>query len=393
MASWEPVDIDRDEISDEDVKWDDDVMKDLESRFEELRQYNRSFNESRNEATREDASVFVDATRHDIEELVVNEMYDNLTILLNNTREKFGIQKGRPVDPLRKCDNFKLLDDGELTYVYKRTVIDLGNINERLKAPWEIRKLGVAKLRSMGFTNITDEDVQPHRAKYIKARKKVRIFNEDLNERSKAIESPSTTDTEAIEMIKMASKDIGTAVKDVEQDTTFIKASERDKLLPLRELEGLDKQLRTIKGSLKVAIAKRVDFKDRIEHEEQKLSEVQDPTCSDDQRNMIEDRIKRLKDELNERNKEIDILKGKAFKQINQIKESITKFLDKETGTLGERIRILFKEQGIMIISILTAIGMAIGVLIEALLGALQCLLPHQVVPTVVTEKVELGSG
>ena len=141
--------------------------------------------------------------------------------------------------------------------------------------------------------------------------------------------------------------------------------------MPLRELEGLDKQLRTIKGSLKVAIVKRVDFKDhRIEHEERKLSEVQDPTCSDDQRNMIEDRIKRLKDELNERNKEIDILKGKAFKQINQIKESITKFLDKETGTLGERIRILFKEQGIMIISILTAIGMAIGVLIEALLGS-----------------------
>ena len=44
MSLWEPVDIDRDEISDEDVKWDDDVMKDLESRFEELRQYNRKFN-------------------------------------------------------------------------------------------------------------------------------------------------------------------------------------------------------------------------------------------------------------------------------------------------------------------------------------------------------------
>ena len=45
------------------------------------------------------------------------------------------------------------------------------------------------------------------------------------------------------------------------------------------------------------------------------------------------------------------------------------KFLDKETGTLGERIRTLFKEQGIMIVSILTAVGMTIGVLIEALLG------------------------
>ena len=32
-------------------------------------------------------------------------------------------------------------------------------------------------------------------------------------------------------------------VKDAEQDTSFIESSERDKLLPLRELEGLDKQL------------------------------------------------------------------------------------------------------------------------------------------------------
>ena len=131
----------------------------------------------------------------------------------------------------------------------------------------------------------------------------------------------------------------------------------------------MDKQLRTIKGSLKVAIAKRIDLEGRIEHEERKLSEVQDPTYSDNQRNIIDNRIKRLGDELNERNKEIDILKGEASKQMNQIKESITKFLDKEKGTLGERIRNLFKEQGITIVSILTALGMTLGVLIEALLG------------------------
>ena len=100
------------------------------------------------------------------------------------------------------------------------------------------------------------------------------------------------------------------------------------------------------------------------------MKRVQDPAYSDDPRNMIEDRIKRLRDELNERKKEIDILKGEASKQINQIKESITKFLDKETGTLGERIRTLFKEQGITIVSILTAVSMAIGVLVEALIGS-----------------------
>ena len=82
----------------------------------------------------------------------------------------------------------------------------------------------------------------------------------------------------------------------------------------------------------------------------------------------MRDRIDKLKDELNEHNKEITILKDKFANQIIQIKESITKFLDKETGTLGERIRTLFREQGITITSILTAIGMAIGVIVEALI-------------------------
>ena len=53
----------------------------------------------------------------------------------------------------------------------------------------------------MGFTNITDEDVQPHRTKYKKARKKLRKLDENLDERLKAIPSSSTTDAEAIEMI------------------------------------------------------------------------------------------------------------------------------------------------------------------------------------------------
>ena len=149
----------------------------------------------------------------------------------------------------------------------------------------------------------------------------------------------------------------------------FIEPGERDNLLPLKELQGLDNELRTIEGSLKVTIAKRVDSKGRIEHEQRKLSEVEKPNYSDDQITMIEDRIKELIDELNQRDEEIDIVKGEASKQINQIKESITKFLDKEMGTLGERKRTLFKKQGITIVSVFTATDMAIGVLIEALLG------------------------
>ena len=248
-------------------------------------------------------------------------------------------------------------------------MLDFGDINNRLKAPWEIRKLGVSKLRLMGFTNIMYEDINPYGRRFKRAREEVMKLNENLDEMSKAIEASSTPDAEAIEMIEVTSKDIDATVKDTEQDTSFIEPSERDKLLPLRELEGLDKQLRTVKGSLKVAIAKRIDLEGRIKLEERKLNEIQDPKYSDDLRDMIEGRIRKLRAELIERNKEMDILKGEASKQINQIRESIAKFLDKEMGTLGERIRTLFKEQGITIVSILTAIGMAIGVLIEALLG------------------------
>ena len=242
--------------------------------------------------------------KHGTIELVANLIYDRLTIFFNNDRKRFGIHGGKPIiDPIREYQNFKLTENGKLSYVYKKTVIDLGNINNKQKAPWEIRKLGVSKLKLLGFTNITYEDINPYDRRSKRVREKVIELDENLDERSKAIESSSTADAEAIEMIEVTSKDIDTTVKDVEQDTSFVEPRERDKLLPLRELEGLDKQLRTIKGSLKVAIAKRVDLKSHIELEERKLNEVQDPKYSDDQISMIEDRLRKLRGELTERNK------------------------------------------------------------------------------------------
>ena len=67
------------------------------------------------------------------------------------------------------------------------------------------------------------------------------------------------------------------------------------------------------------------------------------------------------------RQESIDLLKGRLKNQITSFKETIVKVLDKNTS-LGEKIRTLFREQGITIASILTAIGMVIGILVEALL-------------------------
>ena len=141
--------------------------------------------------------------------------------------------------------------------------------------------------------------------------------------------------------------------------------------LTLRELEGLDKELRTISGSLRSAIAKSIAKQVDIDRENRKLEEMaNDETYSDEQREEVRARLQRFQDEQKAISDQIRILKGRYSNQIYQIRESIMKFLDKETGTLGERIRTLFKEQGITIVSILTALGMALGVLIEALLGS-----------------------
>ena len=305
MVTWEPEGIniaDRDGLGDEDNSWDEYAMNDLQ--------------------TREETSTLMEATRNDIEELVANQIYHKLTTTFNRARERLDIENGTPIEePSIRYNSFKLADDGSLTFVYKRTVIDLGNINERIKLPSELRRLSVAKLKAMGFTDITDEDTHPYRTKYIVARDKVKKLNENLDERSKAIESSPTTDAEAIEMIEVTSKDIDTTVKDVEQDTSFIKPSERDNLLPLRELEGLDKQLRTIKGSLKVVIAKCIDLEGRIKHEERKLNEIQDPKYSDDQRDMIESRLRKLRGELTARNKENQSQNSRTKKRAHLVRE------------------------------------------------------------------------
>ena len=104
-----------------------------------------------------------DALKHDTIELAANQIYDRLTIVFNNDRKRFGIQGGKPIiEPMREYRNFKLTKNGKLSYVYKKTVIGFGNIDEGLKAPWDICRIGVKKLRLMGFRNLTYEDINPY---------------------------------------------------------------------------------------------------------------------------------------------------------------------------------------------------------------------------------------
>ena len=140
--------------------------------------------------------------------------------------------------------------------------------------------------------------------------------------------------------------------------------------LPMQELLGLDKQLRSIRGSLNVEVAKKVQLEENIKKEKHKLKEFRDYTgvYNDGMREDIMKRIAKLNAELKVRQESISLLKGRLMNQITSFKETIAKVLDKETS-LDEEIRTLFREQGITIASVLMAIGMAIGVLVEVLPG------------------------
>ena len=87
----------------------------------------------------------------------------------------------------------------------------------------------------------------------------------------------------------------------------------------------------------------------------------------DAMREDIMKQIDALNDELVIRQESTDLLKARLKNQIMSFKETIAKVLDSNTS-LAEKIRTLFREQGITIASILAAIGMAFGILVEALL-------------------------
>ena len=266
----------------------------------------------------------------------VRDLYKKLSENVGETPEEFHY------------DYFKL-EDGELYYRGSRKPL---TTEGKLKSFGMLADiLGKNRLRRLGFNIPVGR---------ITARQAV-MLNKAAEELPSESDITRADDIELQEIVEKASGII-LEIKDVQTDTEDLFEH------PLRELLGLDKQLRTIRGSLKVEVAKKVELEGHIEMEKIKLGEIQDdPRYTKKQCEELRKRLDKLNDELKVRQESIDLLKGRLKNQITSFKETIAKVLDKDTS-LGEKIRTLFREQGITIAFILTAIGMAIGVLVEALL-------------------------
>ena len=280
----------------------------------------------------------------------------------------------------------------------------LSSTNKWLVPNAYLRIFGKKFIKDMGFN--VDKPRTGTKSKINKKKmKQIEMYVDEIDDNTKQFASvlnelPTTSeDNQDNIMLQdiITKNEIATdnSIKLIETSLTEIGADTSTQTggLTLRELEGLDKELRMISGSLRSAIAKSIAKQVDIDKENRKLEEMaNDETYSDEQREEVRARLQRFQDEQKAINEQIRILKGRYSNQIYQIRESIMKFLDKETGALGERIRTLFREQGITIVSILTAVSMAIGVLIEALLGGPSTSTPQSTTTSDKQPKVKGGA-
>ena len=223
--------------------------------------------------------------------------------------------------------NYFKIEDGELYYRGKRKPL---TTKGKLKLVGMLSDiLGKGGLRNLGF------DIPRGRLTALQA-----VMLNKIQE-----ELPSSSDIAKVDEIELqeiskSMENLIFQIKDVQTDTDDLFKH------PLQKLLGLDKQLRSIRGSLKVEVAKTVQLEEHIKKEQHKLERIREyPGEYDD--GIREDIIKPI-DDLNEdlkvRQESIDLLKGRLKNQITSFKETIPKVLDKD-NSLAEKIRLCLESK------------------------------------------------
>jgi hypothetical protein len=272
---------------------------------------------------------------------------------------------------------FKISEDGKILYwvigdkeinmMSKRGGVSFKPLNslatEFTKMSGEKRG-GTAAIRT--YFNLTDysttkSTVQPQEIAAIQSTSnELSNVNIPMQDISSPQEVQDLTDT--VDEVETAVKTLETSFLDnwqVEERSDNQTQTDMTK----REMDGILKAMTSVKEELANELAKLTETNKELADENDKLTKTKD----EDTKKQIESRIKDLESERSARLEVININKEKLRSQVNRIKETINKIL-KEDTTLGQRLRTLFREQGITIVSILTAVGMIIGFIVEAVL-------------------------
>jgi Fe2+ transport system protein B len=183
-----------------------------------------------------------------------------------------------------------------------------------------------------------------------------------LDKKQKIAELPKrdiTTEQESIELVE--------TIKEIE--TSFSNEIETGTQTNIehREMESIMKAMTTVKEEITNELGKLTETNKHIAKENRKLKQAKEDN-DEYQIKRISERIRNLESERSARLEVININKDKLRNQINRIKQTIHKILNEDT-TLKEKIKTLFREQGVTIASILTAFGMIIGTIVNTFSG------------------------
>ena len=154
-------------------------------------------------------------------------------------------------------------------------------------------------------------------------------------------ELPTDLEMQSIPLEKLSSlvEDIHVKTREALQNTD----------LDIREFLGINKALQSTQGELLNNTSKLTEINKRIENDTKKLEEVEnDPTYSDEQRQLYKDRLDDLNTEKQARLEILSQNRKDLQTQVARIRQTLEKVLDENTS-LAERIRALFREQGITI--------------------------------------------
>ena len=190
-----------------------------------------------------------------------------------------------------------------------------------------------------------------------------RILSIDDVSFAKKLQEQLPTD---LEMENIPLQDLGNLAEQVHVATREA-ATNTD--LDMREFLGIDKALRRVQGELINNTSKLSELDKKLACDREKLEEIKnDPSYSEELKNRIQERIDNAETERDARLEVLSMNKKELQSQISRIKETITKILDSDTS-LAEKLRTLFREQGITLVAIITAIGMIISTILVSLTG------------------------
>ena len=339
MASWEPDEIDFEDEYDKADPIDDDNLN------EWINELNKSIREQEELQGRLSRAEWSPINKDQIEKLgqwiAFNEKKQGLYIMrasktilsilhrgFNKIKQDGKVMVLDQQSAEKLYNRLRLVETNEGTYkiafenesgTYK-DILSPGN--RWLEPNTYLRIFGKKFVKDIGF------DVDRHRtgtkSKIPRKRmKQIEQYLDEIDDNRKQLASelsklPKSEDTQDNIMLQdiVNKNEIATdnSIKLIETSLTEIgaDASTQTGGLTLRELQGLDKELRTISSSLRSAIAKAMAKQVDIDKENRKLEEMtNDETYSDEQREEVRARLQRFQDEQKAVNDKIRILKGR----------------------------------------------------------------------------------